>query len=293
MVPRCERCCPVRAKWGTWIVTSTCRKLTGWCLAIATLAASGLASSGPVSDPFHQELLTHPAQEVSPGEFELAAQKRLKKRKKISDPSLPRAGSSGRVYGRQAFKWFWREVSPSRNAASAKRWATVLNVIDSGRKSGKPVYGSRSMAQRIAQNFGDYLKRESKRRNVSIPFLIAVIAVESNGNPKAKSPVGARGLMQLMPPTAARFGVSNSYAPSQNIRGGAHYLDWLLRRYRNDAVLALAGYNAGEGAVDRHKGVPPYRETRDYVAKVAGAFSVARYLCKKPPNSPREPCELR
>lgn len=250
-------------------------------------------SAGPGDDPFHHDILFHSEPEVHSGEFELAAQKRLKKRKKISDPSLPKPGANRRVYGRQAFKWFWQKVSPSRSAASAARWAAVLDVIDSGRRSGKPVYGSRSMAQRIAENFGEYLKRESKRRNVSIPFLIAVIAVESNGNPKAKSPIGAQGLMQLMPPTAARFGVSNSYAPSQNIRGGAHYLDWLLRRYRNDAVLALAGYNAGEGAVDRHKGVPPYRETRDYVAKVAGAFSVARYLCKKPPNSPREPCDLR
>ncbi|MEM9063510.1 MAG: lytic transglycosylase domain-containing protein [Pseudomonadota bacterium] len=221
-----------------------------------------------------------------------ARQNRLKTRKRISDPSLPGAGSYRR-YTRTAFKWFWNEVSPSKAAASAKRWASVMKVIDSGRRKGKAVFGSRTTAQRILQNYRQFLEREAKRRNVSVPFLIAVIAVESNGNPKARSPVGAQGLMQLMPFTAARFGVSNSYAPSQNIRGGTTYLDWLLKRFRNDAVLALAGYNAGEGAVDKHRGVPPYKETRDYVAKVAGAFSAARALCKKPPNSPRDPCELR
>lgn len=227
-------------------------------------------------------------------DFQIASKNRLRKRKTISDPALPRAGGSGnRRIGRQAFRWFWTEVSPSRGAASAARWAAVMQVLEKGRRKGKSIYGSQSLAKRIATNFGPYLEREAKRRNVSIPFLIAVIAVESNGNSKARSHVGAQGLMQLMPPTAARFGVSNSYAPSQNIRGGATYLDWLLRRFRNDAVLALAGYNAGEGAVDKHRGVPPYRETRDYVVKVAGAFSAARTLCKKPPNSPRDPCELR
>jgi soluble lytic murein transglycosylase-like protein len=142
-------------------------------------------------------------------------------------------------------------------------------------------------------NYGDILQREAQRRNVSVPLLIAVIAVESGGNPRAISPKGAGGLMQLMPGTARRFGVSNSLAPAQNIRGGAHYLDWLLRFFGDDAVLALAGYNAGEQAVETHLGVPPFSETRDYVAKVAGAYWVARQFCQTPPKGPREACALK
>lgn len=217
---------------------------------------------------------------------------RLQKRKSISDPSLAPPRETRR-YGRKAFRWFWEQVSPSRAAANANRWSQVITVIENGRRSGKAVFGSTSTARRILRDYGAYLKKEAKRRNLSLPFLVAVIAVESNGNPKARSHAGAGGLMQLMPFTAARFGVSNAYAPSQNIRGGAQYLDWLLKRYRNDAVLALAGYNAGEGAVDRFKGVPPYNETRDYVAKVAGAYAAARALCRTPPTSARGTCELK
>ncbi len=233
------------------------------------------------------------------GDFQVAAAKRLappkgrlSTRKRLMDPSLP-APNSRRVYGRQAFKWFWQEVSTSRAAASAARWSAVLQVVERGRAKGKAVYGSRATARRILQKYGPYLKKEAKRRNVSIPFLIAVIAVESNGNPGARSPVGAGGLMQLMPATARRFGVSNAYAPSQNIRGGAQYLDWLLRYFNGDAVLALAGYNAGEGAVNKYKGVPPFRETRDYVAKVAGAYLAARTLCSNPPRSARANCDVK
>lgn len=96
----------------------------------------------------------------------------------------------------------------------------------------------------------------------------AIIHAESAYNPTAISHAGAQGLMQLMPATARRFGVTDSYDASQNIRGGVKYLSWLLKRYNNDLTLAAAGYNAGEGAVDRHGGVPPYRETRHYVQRV-------------------------
>lgn len=96
----------------------------------------------------------------------------------------------------------------------------------------------------------------------------AIIHAESSFNPNALSRVGAQGLMQLMPATARRFGVTNAFDASQNIRGGVQYLAWLLKRYNGDLTLAAAGYNAGEGAVDRHKGVPPYSETRLYVQRV-------------------------
>lgn len=97
----------------------------------------------------------------------------------------------------------------------------------------------------------------------------AIIHAESAYRPNARSRVGAQGLMQLMPATARRFGVSNAYDPAQNIRGGVQYLGWLLKRFNGDLKLAAAGYNAGEGAVDRYKGVPPYSETQRYVVRVA------------------------
>lgn len=97
----------------------------------------------------------------------------------------------------------------------------------------------------------------------------AIIHAESAFNPNALSRVGAQGLMQLMPATARRFGVGNAFEPSQNIRGGVRYLAWLLKRFKGDLTLAAAGYNAGEGAVDKYRGVPPYSETQRYVVRVA------------------------
>ncbi|GAA4862041.1 lytic transglycosylase domain-containing protein [Luteimonas vadosa] len=97
----------------------------------------------------------------------------------------------------------------------------------------------------------------------------AIMHAESAFKPNALSRVGAQGLMQLMPATARRFGVSNAFDPQQNIRGGTKYLSWLLKRFNGNLTLAAAGYNAGEGAVDKYKGVPPYSETRRYVERVA------------------------
>ena len=101
------------------------------------------------------------------------------------------------------------------------------------------------------------------------PRLIrAVIAAESCANPRAVSHAGAKGLMQLMPATARRFGVSDAFDPKQNIGGGVRYLRWLLDYFNGDLKLALAGYNAGEGRVRQYNGVPPFKETRRYVKKV-------------------------
>lgn len=97
----------------------------------------------------------------------------------------------------------------------------------------------------------------------------AIIHAESAFNPNALSRVGAQGLMQLMPATARRFGVSDSFDATQNIGGGVKYLAWLLKRFNGNLTLAAAGYNAGEGAVDKYKGVPPYSETQRYVQRVA------------------------
>lgn len=103
-------------------------------------------------------------------------------------------------------------------------------------------------------------------------LVLEVIAIESRFDPAARSPKSAHGLMQLMPATAARFGVEDVSDPVQNLRGGMAYLRWLLVRFEGDLRLALAGYNAGEGAVRRFEGIPPYPETRRYVERITRAY---------------------
>jgi TPR repeat protein len=118
------------------------------------------------------------------------------------------------------------------------------------------------------QKFVELVRSLAPRYDVSPRLALAIVAVESNFEPYARSPKDARGLMQLIPGTAARFNVRNTYDPAENVRGGLSYLRWLLAYYRGRVELAAAAYNAGEGAVDRHRGVPPYAETRDYVLKI-------------------------
>lgn len=117
--------------------------------------------------------------------------------------------------------------------------------------------------------FQSEVQAAAREFGVEEAVIRAIMHAESAYNPNALSRVGAQGLMQLMPATARRFGVSNAFDPGQNIRGGVQYLSWLLKRFNGNLTLAAAGYNAGEGAVDRHKGVPPYSETRRYVERVA------------------------
>jgi soluble lytic murein transglycosylase-like protein len=102
-------------------------------------------------------------------------------------------------------------------------------------------------------------------------LVLAFIATESNFDATAISPKNAQGLMQLIPETAARFGVRNAMDPAQNVRGGMAYLRWLMARFQGDVVLVAAAYNAGEGAVERYLGVPPFAETRQYVWKIVQA----------------------
>ena len=111
------------------------------------------------------------------------------------------------------------------------------------------------------------------QHDLNSDLLVSVVRAESAGDPKAVSRAGAEGLMQLMPGTAAKLGVDNAFAPGQNIRGGTAYLDSLLKRYHENLALALAAYNAGPAAVDHWHGIPPYRETRQYVARVIHEFN--------------------
>ena len=114
--------------------------------------------------------------------------------------------------------------------------------------------------------------RAGEKAGVDPRFIHAVIKQESKYDSKAVSPVGARGLMQMMPATAERFGLKDPFDPAANVEAGTKYLKWLLKRFDGDVSLALAGYNAGEGAVDKYKGVPPYSETQNYVKKIVSNY---------------------
>ena len=122
----------------------------------------------------------------------------------------------------------------------------------------------------LVDTIADWYKVDSK-------LVLSIITAESNFKVAAKSNADAHGLMQLIPATSERFNVKNAYDASQNIKGGVKYLRWLLSYFRGDVTLAVAGYNAGEGAVDKYKGVPPYKETRAYVKKVLGLYAQTRH----------------
>jgi hypothetical protein len=119
----------------------------------------------------------------------------------------------------------------------------------------------------------EMLSHAGAAHNIDEDLLASVVRAESGGQVRAVSRTGAQGLMQLMPGTASAMGVEDSFRPEQNISGGTAYLDMLLTRYHDNVALALAAYNAGPGAVDRYHGVPPYRETRAYVARVIREFN--------------------
>ena len=148
-----------------------------------------------------------------------------------------------------------------------ERTTAVYNV------PGAPAYRATTDAMPAAERFDDLVREHSQRQSLRPELVRAVIQVESGFDPRATSPKGAMGLMQLMPQTAKSLGVLNAYDPEQNIRGGTVYLRQLLDKYGNEQ-LALAAYNAGPGAVDRYDGVPPYRETKDYVRKVGSKASL-------------------
>lgn len=126
-------------------------------------------------------------------------------------------------------------------------------------------------AQAVPSSLQSLIQEQAQAQGVDADLLKAVMKNESNFNPKAVSAVGARGLMQLMPGTAAGLGVTDSFDPAQNIQGGAKYLKGLLHKYQ-DVPKALAAYNAGPGAVDKYQGIPPYKETTQYVKKVMQSY---------------------
>jgi soluble lytic murein transglycosylase-like protein len=122
------------------------------------------------------------------------------------------------------------------------------------------------------------LSKAGGQHHIDADMLASVVKAESGGHVRAVSRTGARGLMQLMPGTATQLGVADAFQADQNIAGGSAYLDQLLTRYHDNVPFALAAYNAGPGAVDRWHGIPPYRETREYVARVIREFNRRKLL---------------
>jgi soluble lytic murein transglycosylase-like protein len=129
------------------------------------------------------------------------------------------------------------------------------------------------MAAPTKEEMHEMLAHAGAAHHIDEDLLASVVRAESGGQVRAVSRTGAQGLMQLMPGTASAMGVEDAFRPEQNIAGGTAYLDELLTRYRDNVALALAAYNAGPGAVDKYHGVPPYRETREYVARVIREFN--------------------
>lgn len=212
--------------------------------------------------------------------------------KRIAFPGAASVRPPGRAPGPEQSRWFWDEVSTTLAAADSGRLASVLGAMGPELSRRGAARGADWATDQVLRDHGAALFRISKQENLSPTLLLAVISVESSGRSDAVSPKGAQGLMQLMPATARRFGVSDSLDPVQNIAGGARYLSFLLDMFDQDALLALAAYNAGEGAVTRHGGVPPYAETRDYVARTLAGFALLRARCTNPPDSARDPCDI-
>jgi soluble lytic murein transglycosylase-like protein len=122
-------------------------------------------------------------------------------------------------------------------------------------------------------DLAEMLATAGHAHNLDVDLLASLVKAESGGNVCAQSRTGARGLMQLMPKTASDMGVQDSFKPDENVRGGSTYLDALLTRYHDNMASALAAYNAGPAAVDKYHGIPPYHETRAYVARVIHEFN--------------------
>ncbi|WP_171241096.1 lytic transglycosylase domain-containing protein [Ruegeria sp. HKCCA5491] len=203
-------------------------------------------------------------------------------RTRVAPPSLP--GGAEKPTG--SYKEFWEKISPDLARSGAGRLDEAINALAAINVASPRL----QTLQNIAQQQGIEILRSTVGTNVSPALVLAVISVESAGRSDAVSSAGAQGLMQLMPATARRFGVKDSFHPGQNISGGVKYLNWLMEEFGNDPILVLAGYNAGEGAVRKHGGVPPYSETRNYVPKVLAAFQIARALCSTPPELISDGC---
>ena len=161
--------------------------------------------------------------------------------------------------------------------------ATPATAEEAGSSAGSAEAGAD--AKLSPADLHEMLAKAGTEHNLDVDLLASLVKAESGGNSHAVSRAGARGLMQLMPGTAAELGVEDSFKPEQNVRGGTAYLDGLLTRYHDKLALALAAYNAGPAAVDKYHGIPPYHETQAYVARVIHEFN-RRVLAREAMSRP-------
>lgn len=188
--------------------------------------------------------------------------------------------------------WFWDAVGDDLSGG-AMRFRAALGLLERAPQAQGLRVANAEHLSRMARDHGAAILAASVDKQVSPALILSVMAVESAGRVAAQSTAGAQGLMQLIPATAARFNVGDPFDPAQNIAGGAAYLDWLMTHFDRDPILALAAYNAGEGAVRDAGGVPAFAETRDYVPKVLATWQLARLLCLTPPDLVSDGCVFR
>lgn len=271
--------------------------VAAYVLLGVAVAAPGAADAPKPFPKFEAKRLTAPGARVAarPGgakritvQIDPAEQAAVLAARPRIAPEDPPQGPAKPEPGR--YDWFWEQVSPGQDGAGPGRLAPALRALAGERQVASPRLQT---LQDISRTRGVDILKATVGTEISPALVLAVIAVESAGRADAVSHAGAAGLMQLMPATAERFGVTDRLVAEDNIRGGVKYLDWLMGEFGADPLLVLAGYNAGEGAVKKHGGVPPYRETRDYVPKVLAAFRMASALCQTPPELLSDGCVFR
>lgn len=198
---------------------------------------------------------------------------------------------NGRGMGRDlalAMRWFKQAADGGDLHARQmlRRFPDVLPADDAACKPVVPALKLVAEPNPNRQMVEGWVNQIAPRYGIDPQLVMAVIHAESAFNPSALSAKNAQGLMQLIPETAERFGVKDSWNPVQNIKGGTAYLHWLLRHFQGKVDLVLAAYNAGEGAVDRYKGIPPYQETREYVRQILAVYPSSFHPI--PPEQPEK-----
>jgi hypothetical protein len=198
----------------------------------------------------------------------------------------------------------WLEVAAENGDLKARRFLAFVGKPTVNRQP-RCTYESRFDAYAVAGIFGldvdgslntspqqeqiiTWVQQLAPEYGLDPNLILAIIKTESNFNPQALSPKNAAGLMQLIPSTAARFGVKDRTNPIQNLHGGMAYMRWLLSFFQGDLRLSLAGYNAGERAVEKYLGVPPYKETKNYIDKVIRAYGREEHPPIKPVTEPSQ-----
>ncbi|MDN3452286.1 MULTISPECIES: lytic transglycosylase domain-containing protein [unclassified Psychrobacter] len=199
----------------------------------------------------------------------------------IALSAVPVAANAGNmyIYKDKGGQVLLTNVNPSGNFDKFTKKVKVTYYKDSkmydgsSNSSSSDSYGSSAASNSGSRNaYDSYIRASAERHGIDPALMKAMMHTESAFNPNARSPVGAQGLMQLMPATARRFKVSNPWNPADNIEGSAKYIAWLMRRFDNNIEHAVAGYNAGEGNVDKYGGIPPFKETRNYVKRVMSRY---------------------